>query len=144
MAPLRKTIPKKAQLEIFRRDNWHCRYCHAPVFFAPTLKLLEDINPGHTYYHRNGKEGEILSLFQWGWASVDHILPVSVGGQNELNNYATACWKCNLYINDLNEGRPAPKDIVISKWDGFSGLYPQLLKSLGRKEDEWVRLLRNK
>ncbi len=51
---IRKNIPKKEQLIIWQRDNWHCRYCGAPVFHTPTLKELDKLNPGHLYYHPNG------------------------------------------------------------------------------------------
>jgi len=144
MVPIRKNIPKKVQLEVFRRDNWHCRYCGRPIFFNPTLNLLEKLNPDHIYYHPHGKSGSMLSLFQWSMGSVDHIKPVARGGTNDLENFVTACWYCNHRKRE--KMTPAQKMLAKkeSKWDGFSGLYPNLLKSLGRKEDEWVRLLRNK
>ncbi|MFH0834725.1 MAG: HNH endonuclease [Candidatus Micrarchaeota archaeon] len=127
MATERKSIPLKSQVGVWARDNWHCRYCGNPVFFAPTLKLLENINPGHSYFHPNGKEGKLLPLFQWSWASVDHVLPVSAGGKNEIGNYVTACWKCNLKLGDKLE-KPKLQEITKSDWDGFYGLYAKLSK----------------
>ena len=32
---------------------------------------------------------------------MDHVLPVSKGGQNSIENYVTACWDCNLTLNDM-------------------------------------------
>jgi len=124
---MRKTIPLKVQLEVWNRDYWTCRYCGEPVFFAPALKVLNRINPNHGYYHRNGKSGAILPLFQWRWASVDHILPVTKGGENELDNYVTACWECNLKWNDRTEGKPEPNHCNETAknigWDGLYGVY---------------------
>jgi hypothetical protein len=123
-----------------------CGYCGEPVFFAPTLKLLEELSPGHGYFHPNGKNGEILPLFQWLWASVDHINPVTKGGENAESNYVTACWKCNLKFNNLSPEQGKPKPVAVNKavtqvnWDGFSSVYPKLAKS----KDEWVRLLTEK
>jgi len=125
----RENIPPKVQLEVWQRDNWHCRYCGKPVFFAKTLKLLSEMNPNHEYFHPNGKTGAILPLFQWSWASVDHILPVSKGGKNELENYVTACWECNLKIRDkVGSDKPTLREKFESTWDGFYGLYEILRK----------------
>ena len=127
----RKNIPKKDQLLIWKRDNWHCRYCHKPVFYSIALKLFNKINPKHEYFHPNGKAGEMLQLFQWSWATVDHIVAFSHGGKDCIENYATACWECNLKYNDteIGKGKPVPKGIVQSNWDGFYGIY----KILGEK-----------
>jgi len=140
---VRKNLTKALQLAVWHRDAWHCRYCLKPVFFSPTLKLLEDLSPGHSYYHRNGKHGAMLPLFQWGWASVDHVLAVARNGTNEPSNLVTACWRCNLSKNDahLESTTPPqdiPPDLVALRWDGLSSLYIELAK----KPDAWCRLIR--
>lgn len=144
MPAKRKNITKKEFLLVMQRDNWHCRYCGRAVFFSPTLKLLEQLSPNHLYYHRNGKEGLMISEFQWGWASVDHINPVIAGGTNEISNYAASCWQCNLKLRDkINEqGKQMPNEIKKSDWDGFVGLYPKLMELMGKKEDGWIRLIK--
>lgn len=121
----RKNIPKNVQLEVWKRDNWFCRYCHRPVFYSPALKLFNELNPNHQYYHKNGKTGKMLQLFQWSWASVDHITPFTRNGKDDVENYVTACWECNLKYNDklVGEGKPAPREVIKSTWDGFFGLY---------------------
>jgi len=115
----------RIQLEIWQRDNWHCRYCGCPVFYARTLKLMSNLNPNHSYFHSNGKSGELLPLFQWSWASVDHVRPFAKGGEDMVDNYVTACWQCNLKYRDKEVGvkKPIPNKIIDSNWDGFFGLY---------------------
>lgn len=139
---MRKNIPKKDQLLIWNRDGWTCRYCHDAVFFAPVLKVLDEMNPGCGYYHKNGKTGAMVEVFQRKWASVDHVLPVSHGGGNSTENYVTACWGCNLDLNDDMESKPQPKSIHQENktmgWDGLSGLYIKF----GPK-DEWHRHITN-
>ena len=124
----RKNIPLKVQLEVWNRDNWHCRYCHKPIFYAPALKLLNKINPEHNYFHPNGKKGEMLDLFIDSWASVDHIKPFAKGGVDEIENYVSACWQCNLKYGDIEvgQGKPVPKEIFESDWDGFYNLCNKL------------------
>ena len=134
-------LSNETRLRVWCRDNWHCQYCGRPVFFGPSLKLLEKINPGHIYHHAHGKTGLMLSLFQWGLASVDHMMPASKGGGNDLGNLVAACWQCN---NKKREKMTAEKLKLVkkeSKWDGFSGLYPSLLKMAGKKDDAWSRLI---
>jgi 5-methylcytosine-specific restriction endonuclease McrA len=139
----RITITKNEQLQVFKRDNWTCKYCGDSVFFGPTLKLLEEISPGQGYYHPRGKSGEMLKLFRTKLASVDHINPVSKGGQNDIANYATACWDCNVSLNDKVENKPSPdkinQDNIESNWDGLVSLYPKLTK----KNNSWVKLIRD-
>lgn len=139
---MRTNLSKSLQLAVWRRDSWHCRYCLVPVFFAPTLQVFEELSPGHSYYHPNGKSGAMLPLLQRRWASVDHIQPVAKGGTDDEANLATACWECNLAKRDTPPERAGPpraigNDLVKLGWDGFASLYERLAKP-----DEWVRLLR--
>ena len=140
---MEEILSNKIRLEVWRRDCWTCRYCENPVFFAPTLKLLNKINPNHGYYHPHGKNNKILSLFQWRWASVDHVSPKSKGGKNSLDNYVTACWKCNLTFSDKTKKEGKAEPMPISEvarninWDGFSSLYLEL----SEEKDEWTKIL---
>jgi 5-methylcytosine-specific restriction endonuclease McrA len=139
----RKYIPKKIQLLVWKRDHWTCRYCNQPVFFNPTLKIFEEISPGHGYYHPHGKRSIRHSFIDKRTASIDHIIPLKKGGSNSIDNYVTACWDCNLKYGEktFDEGKPKPlpinEDAAKVNWDGFSSLYLKLCK----KRDEWARLL---
>lgn len=120
----RKNVPRAIQLNVWMRDNWHCRYCGNPMVYGPALKLLDILNPNHKYFHPNGKDGEMLPLFIKGWASVDHVKPFSRRGEDNIENYVSACWGCNLKYGDkeIGKGKPKPRGIVQSEWDGFYGL----------------------
>lgn len=135
----RRSVPKRTQLEVWRRDRWTCRYCGEPVFFGPTLKLLEQIFPGRGYYHRHGKAAAMLPLFRRRWASVDHVHPVTRGGANDASNYVTACWECNLRYGNRTqtEGKPSPRPVAERPWDGLSSLYSRLAPA----RDAWTRAL---
>lgn len=56
--------------EIFERDGWRCHLCKKPV--------RQDVPRTHD-------EG----------ATIDHLIPRSLGGEDEPANVATAHWKCN-------------------------------------------------
>lgn len=61
---------KYTDLEIFERDGWRCHLCRMPV------------NRDVPRLHPDG-------------ATIDHLIPASLGGVDEPANVATAHWKCN-------------------------------------------------
>lgn len=133
-------IPEKITIRIMKKWNWHCAYCQKPLFFAPTMKLLDKLNPNCDYYDSHGNESKMLKLLAKRWQSVDHVVPFSKQGQNEESNYVACCMSCNEKYGDKLKDKE-PKKLVESKWDGLSGVYPSLLKLMGQKEDKWARLL---
>ena len=62
----RKRMTTKLRKEILERDNYTCQVCGNSIYSEPNL-LLE----------------------------VDHIVPVSKGGETIAANLQTLCWKCN-------------------------------------------------
>lgn len=62
----RKPIPAKLQLKVFKRDNYKCRICGKSPSTHPELSL-----------------------------EIDHFLPVSKGGTNDIDNLQTLCIVCN-------------------------------------------------
>ena len=62
----RKTISPKLKLKVMKRDNYKCLICGKSPAIYPELPL-----------------------------EVDHILPVSKGGTNDIENLQTLCFYCN-------------------------------------------------
>ena len=62
----RKTITPKLTLKVLKRDNYKCLICGKSPSTHPELSL-----------------------------EVDHILPVSKGGTNDIENLQTLCFNCN-------------------------------------------------
>src|SRR5437867_8688887 len=62
--------------EIFSKTECHCRHCR---------KQLSESN-----YGARGARG--------GW-EVDHSIPISRGGSENLRNLWPVCWQCNLLKN---------------------------------------------
>jgi len=104
----RISIPKADQLHIFNRDNWTCKYCGDPVFFAPTLKLLEEKSPGHGYYQGHGKAGKMLSSLKAkniGFAVTSHLKITSETdvGQVLVEGLTLGSYKFNQYKESHDE-----------------------------------------
>ncbi len=62
------------RMEVFRRDKWLCSYCGVRVIlskvYTPTL------------------------------ATIDHVIPISKGGNHTIDNVVTACIACNSIKSD--------------------------------------------
>lgn len=67
----RPAIPAVVRLEVFRRDDWRCRYCRVSLPVGQSV----DGDPRLT---------------------IDHIIPISRGGHPlDKRNLVTACGACN-------------------------------------------------
>ena len=154
--PTRK-IPRKLQVEVFRRDYWLCRWCKRPVFFAPAMKYLQlDLNDA-------GFNG--LAYWRFAWdrrgapvldelaAVVDHVKAFSVGGSGDADNLVTSCNRCNIRKNNTDAKqweRDHPFKPIKAKygepvnWDGFASVFVRLASrysaTLTKTEQEWLRL----
>lgn len=68
----RSVVTKLNIQSIYVRDNWQCVYCGCRVY--------------------NYKAGGHLS---GDMATLDHVLPLTLGGEHVPDNVVTACWNCN-------------------------------------------------
>lgn len=84
----------KFEPSVFARDNFRCRYCSCEVlpkkeFEKVNSALGSDALPlGGTNANRSG----FLLMFS---ATLDHVLPFSLGGKTDETNLVTCCWSCN-------------------------------------------------
>jgi len=121
----RMPSPKK-QTEIFQRDGWRCRYCGTRVISRAARKVFILNFPVETHWVSSYKYGGHSALLSQG-VSLDHIRPISRGGDNEPDNFVTACGTCQFGRNQwtLEEvGFTNPKDRppVVDGWDGLTRL----------------------
>lgn len=79
--------------KLLRRHNSKCRYCGRDVISVKQLKrqgrFIRDTH--HWVFWSNGSGQEIQTLK----ATVDHVLDLSEGGSNKLDNLVLACVSCN-------------------------------------------------
>lgn len=68
---------------VWNRDNWRCRYCGS-VVVAPEKP-----------------KGDKHPKFYSNTATIDHVVPRSMGGPKSMDNCVTACWSCNHDKGDL-------------------------------------------
>jgi 5-methylcytosine-specific restriction endonuclease McrA len=155
----RPKVPYAVQVRVFFRDAWLCRWCHRPVVFAPTFRLLHRFveragyNAPLAYFHPNWRR-DAAPLLDHLAAVIDHVAAYSRGGLHDEQNFVTACNKCNARKNSRiaedymleRPGHPVrgrfgePKD-----WDGLVSVFLTLAvqePSLQPSERTWDRELR--
>src|SRR2546425_7409910 len=132
--PLRKPISRLVQAQVLRRDGGLGRWCRRPVIFAPAMKLLtrhmrDSDHTGPLAYYDEHYRRDAAPLLDELAAVIDHIQAYSRGGHDSVENFATACNKCNMRKSD-RESRvlPSPRRIKAkygepAHWDGFSELF---------------------
>jgi 5-methylcytosine-specific restriction endonuclease McrA len=138
----RKPIPPRVAAAVYRRDLWLCRWCKKPVILPQAVKLL-NLELKHSGWTAP------LALFDDHWsragaplldelgATVDHVKAHILGGPHEIENFVTACARCNARKSstplDEWEARNKPKPVRGSRgepihWDGLSSLFVILAK----------------
>lgn len=84
----------KFEPSVFARDNFRCRYCSSEVLPKKVFKHAhaalgaETLPLGRTNATRSG----FYLMFV---ATLDHVLPWSLGGRTDETNLVTSCWSCN-------------------------------------------------
>lgn len=66
------------RMQVFKRDGWICQICFEPVSFPVRADRCRDVE-------REDWE-----------PTIDHVIPRSLGGPDEIDNLRLAHRKCNL------------------------------------------------
>ena len=115
---------------LFIADGFIDRYDGERLVFPGVLRLLSDIFPKDFPYHPNWKSG---ACHQWYWElfpTVDHIVPVTLAGLDEPENWVTTSMfnnltKSNSTLNDLGWSIVPRGDF--GKWDGLINWFVKYL-----------------
>ena len=102
---------------LFARDNYKCRYCADPVIPKKVFKKAQsligstDLPLGRTNLTRSG----FYLMFV---ATLDHVMPWSLGGRTDESNLVTSCWSCNygkanFTVKQIGINNPLDRDIEL-------------------------------
>jgi len=140
--PKRANAPSfYAQVSVFRRDGFHCRYCGRRTIFLPLLRALSRLFPEELPWHPHAKLTNCHLAFWRDIASCDHLVPLARGGSSFQENLVTACYMCNSIKQSwlLTEMRWDLLPEQRGNWDGLTGEYSALVSLLGNKDTVYHR-----
>lgn len=118
-----KRMPtKKQQIEICERDGWRCRVCGIRVIAKEARDIFRKCFPKEAKWGRRNDERHAALLCLT--ASIDHVLPHSRGGGNDLDNVICTCGACNFgraewTMEEVGFSNPFLKEPIIDGWDGL-------------------------
>ena len=131
------TVGVGKRLRVFIRDGFLDRYSGTPLVLPGALRVISMVIPEAFPYQRNWKVGECHPAFWQLAATVDHVVPVTLGGSNEEANLVTTSMqrnmaKGNFVLEDINWALNPPGD---GSWDGLTAWF------VGYVEDNLQRLI---
>jgi 5-methylcytosine-specific restriction endonuclease McrA len=111
---------------LYERDGYRCRYCGIQVIPKRLLDKFSDVvgrdafPRGHGNYLRHG----VIMCFS---ATLDHVVPVGLGGSTDEGNLVTACRCCNygkadFALDELDLADPRTRPPLIDTWRGLTEL----------------------
>jgi 5-methylcytosine-specific restriction endonuclease McrA len=109
---------------LFARDGWRCRFCECRVIPPTVRSVMRAALPGAIpWAEAEGYHGAFYALS----ASVDHIVPHSAGGTNDLENLVTVCWSCQFgrgawSLEEVGLFDPRARPPRVDDWDGLMRL----------------------
>ena len=113
-------------LGVFIRDGFIDRYFGDRLIFPPVLHVLHAINPTVFPQHRAWKTDLTHPAFNALTATIDHVVPVTLGGADDPSNWVTTSMARNFAKNNVTleeigwELQPPGK---LSDWDGLLGWF---------------------
>lgn len=129
---------EKQKMGQFKRDGFIDRYTGEKLLNPGVLKVISFFYPKEFPYHAHWKMTDTHMAYMELIPTIDHIVPISRGGEDNKENWATTSMKKNAIksnwsLDELGwELYPAGN---IDDWDGLTKLFislvnkhPQILK----------------
>lgn len=121
---------KTDSCKVFLKDGFIDRYTGEQLLFPGFIKILSLELPDIFKYHSNWKMSETHIIYWEMFPTVDHIIPVARGGDDEEHNWVTTSMiinsaKSNWTIEELNWTIHERGNL--NNWDGLSSIFLQLV-----------------
>lgn len=111
---------------VFVRDGFLDRYTGERLIFPPVLRVLSAVLPKQFPFHPNWKTDLTHPAYWQVGATVDHLIPVTLGGPDDESNWYTTSMarnaaKMNWRLEELGWQLHPPGDVA--QWDGLLGWF---------------------
>lgn len=146
-APGKRKFSQLPYTRVFLRDGFIDRYSGERLVFPPVLRLLSHALPKQFPYHPNWKADVTHPAYWQLSATIDHVIPIAVGGADDASNWVTTSMahnsaKMNWTLAELGWERRPPGDF--RQWDGllrwsleYADKHPDAVQDSGVRE--WLR-----
>lgn len=133
--------------EIFIRDGFVDRYSGEKLVFPPVLRMLSRLMPKEFPFHKNWKMSESHIAYWQLIPTLDHVIPVSRGGEDNESNWVCSSQlrnsaKSNWLLEELGWQLHPAGDL--KEWDGqikwfvnYADDYPEVLEE--KYVNSWYR-----
>lgn len=126
--PVNRTYTEYQRTQVFVRDGFIDRYTGNRLVFPGALRLISEALPEAFPYHPNGKMSECHRAYWELLPTIDHVVPVSRGGEDSTDNWVTTSMrrngiKANWTMEELGWSLVEPGEL--SEWDGLIGWFLQ-------------------
>lgn len=118
----KRSYTKSKLTSIFIRDGFIDRYSGQRLIFPAVLRILSKEFPEDFPYHSNWKMNECHLAYWELFPTVDHLVPIARGGNNEDDNLVCTSMlrnsaKSNFTLEELGWGLLEPGEFT--EWDGL-------------------------
>lgn len=143
-----RLIPKRQyskfqMCQVFLKDGFIDRYSGDKLLFPGLIKILTIEFPEIFKYHRNWKMTETHMIYWELFPTIDHLVPVSRGGRDNIDNWITTSMirnsaKSNWTIEEI--GWTLHDKGNLCNWDGLTKYFIDLTnKNTDYEKDSYVR-----
>lgn len=113
-------------LRVFVRDGFVDRYSGARLVFPPVLHIIHRACPDVFPHHPAWRTDATHPAFNELAATIDHVIPVTLGGRDDESNWVTTSMarnfaKSNFTLQELGWELRPPGDL--QQWDGMLAWY---------------------
>ena len=126
-----RTYTLKKKMKQFKADGFIDRYSGDKLINPGILKVLSFYFPEEFPYHPHGKMTEGHIAYWELFPTIDHIVPIAIGGRDEPDNWATTSMlnnavKSNWSLEQLRWSLYPAGDY--NEWDGLTKLFVMLVE----------------
>jgi 5-methylcytosine-specific restriction endonuclease McrA len=121
---------KYQMCKIFLRDGFIDRYSGEKLLFPGLIKILSNEFPDIIKYHRNWKMSDTHMIYWDLCPTIDHLIPIARGGNNNDENLITTSMKHNSIKSNwtIEEiGWKLYNKGLLNNWDGLTHYFIDLI-----------------
>lgn len=138
-----RNYTRKQKFDTFVRDGFIDRYTGEKLLNPGMLKILSAYFPKDFPYHSHWKMSETHIAYWELVPTIDHIIPIALGGKDEPENWATTSMlhnqiKNNWSLEQLHWKLHDSGDF--KEWDGLTSVFVELVeKDKSLLEDKYIK-----